>query len=335
MDLARSHWPSLRLTICSLGFVLGFGPIAAAGNPAHAPSVAAKGRAALQATHLYEARGENVVAYPLNKDGLPARSPDWELSGGLSGAIWVGFDGAGYLYVSDAVLNQVRIYAPGASGDAEPVRVIPLPGSGCAMAVDKSGYVFATVLVNDFLCGTNVAVYAPLADSPGASVPVPIQTISMPSQPYLFEMVVDSSGRLYLTGGRSIYVYNDPVNEWQAPSQTIIPTGAEYSIFAPIAVEADNGDVYFQTQLQCCGRWENVDAHAARSLSGAGLDRITESLRCSESGEFGSEYSLAVNQNYLMYTCEDPNALFVAHNRPGHQKVVESLPSGYGLLLWP
>jgi hypothetical protein len=323
------------LIACSLIFTLGFVPIAAVAKSSRASLVDVKARVVPQATHLYEAHGQTVVAYPLNEDGFPARSPDWELSGGLHGAIWVGFDGAGYLYVSDAVLDQVRIYAPGASGDDDPVRVIPLPGNGCAMAVNKAGYVFATVLVDGFSCGTNVDVYAPIAGSPGAWLPLPIHTISMPSQPYLFEMVVDSSGRLYLTGGRSIYLYDDPVNEWQTPSQTLLPTGAEYSIFAPIAVESDNSDVYFQTQLRCCRPRQNVDVHAARSLRGVGPDRITESLNCDDDGEFGSEYSLAVNRNWLMYTCEDPNVLFVSHNLTGHQEAVEKLPGGYGLLLWP
>jgi hypothetical protein len=114
MDLARPDRPSLRLIAYSLVFMLGFGPIVALGKPSHASLVDVKARNAPQATHLYEALGQNVVGYPLNKDGFPGRRPDWELSGGLRGAIWVGLDGAGYLYVSDAVLNQVRIYAPGA-----------------------------------------------------------------------------------------------------------------------------------------------------------------------------------------------------------------------------
>jgi hypothetical protein len=324
--------PSLRLIACSLIFTLGFVPIAAVGKSSRASFVDVKRSAVLpQATHLYEARGENVVAYPLNKDGFPARSPDWELAGGLRGAIWVGFDGAGYLYVSDAVLDQVRIYAPGASGADQPVRIIPLPGNGCA------GYVFVTVLINGFACGTNVAVYAPLADSPGAGLPLPIHTISMPPPyPYVYDIVVDNSGRLFLSPfGGAIYVYNDPVNEWQAPNQTIVSRGQEYGPNAPLAVDSDNGDVYFQTQLRCCRPWQNVDVHAARSLSGVGLDRITESLNCDDDGEYGGEYSLAVNQNWLMYTCEDPNVLFVSHNRPGHQEAVEKLPGGYGLVLWP
>jgi hypothetical protein len=203
------------------------------------------------------------------------------------------------------------------------------------MAVNKAGYIFATVLIDGFSCSTTVLIYAPVTEQPATWLPQPIHTISMPMQPYLQDMVVDSSGRLYLTGGRAIFIYDDPINDWQAPSQTVLPTGTEYSIFPPIAVDSDNNDVYFQTQLRCCRPWQNVDVHAARSLSGVGRDRITESLNCDDDGEFGGEYSLAVNRNWLMYVCEDPNVLFVSHNRPGHQEAVEKLPGGYGLLLWP
>jgi hypothetical protein len=78
-----------------------------------------------------------------------------------------------------------------------------------------------------------------------------------------------------------------------------------------------------------------VDVHAAPSLNGVGLDRVTESLNCDNDGESPGQYSLAVNQNWLMYACEDPNVLFVSHNRTDHQEAVEKLPGGYGLLLWP
>jgi hypothetical protein len=90
-------------------------------------------------TQLYEAVGTSVVAYALSRDGLPATKPDWQLTGGLRGAVWLGFDGAGDLYVSDEVLSQVRIYAPGASSDAQPVRTLVLPGPGCALAVNAAG----------------------------------------------------------------------------------------------------------------------------------------------------------------------------------------------------
>jgi hypothetical protein len=36
-----------------------------------------------------------------------------------------------------------------------------------------------------------------------------------------------------------------------------------------------------------------------------------------------------------MFTCWLSPTLFVLPNRPGRQKVVETLPAGIGLLLWP
>src|ERR1700722_9038037 len=137
MSMARPGRQSLPPGAFFFVFALWFGPNLALGKSSRESLVDIKGRAAAQATHLYEALGQYIVAYPLSKDGFPVRSPDWGLRGGLRGAIWVGFDGAGYLYVSDAVLNQVRIYAPGASGDAEPVRVIPLPARGWPSAGAK------------------------------------------------------------------------------------------------------------------------------------------------------------------------------------------------------
>jgi hypothetical protein len=257
MNLARRR-PALRLMAFSLVFALGFGPIAAPGKLCRSPLIGIKARAAPEATHLYEARGDAVVAYALNKDGLPARSPDWTLTGGLRGAVWIGFDGAGYLYVSDSVLNQVRIYAPSASGDATPVQVLQLPNGGpldsggCAMAVNKAGYIFETVLVDGFSCSTTILVYAPVTDQPAAWIPQPIHTISVPATPYVEGLAVDAVGRLYVTPDAKLYLYNDPVNDWQHPNQTIVAEGIEHSTFAPSAIEAQSGDLYFQTQLRCC-----------------------------------------------------------------------------------
>jgi hypothetical protein len=339
--VARQGWHSSRLVFGFLVFTIGLSPGTAAGSASRSLGVSLATYATSQATHLYEAQGGRVVAYPLNKDGLPARDPDWNLTGGLRGAVWIGFDGAGYLYVSDSVLNQVRIYAPGSSGDATPVQLLQLPNGGpkdsggCAMAVNKAGYIFETVLVDGFSCSTTILVYAPVTPQPGTWLSQPIHTISVPATPYVEGLAVDAAGRLYVTPEAKIYLYNDPVNEWQSPNQTIVARGIEHTTFAPSAIEAQSGDLYFQTQLRCCRPWQNVAVHAARSLTGVAPDRESESLTCNTSEEFGLEYSMAVNTNYLMFTCEDPNALLVYRNRPGHQRLVESLPSGYGLLLWP
>src|ERR1700722_17464800 len=148
----RCSW-RVRMNRCRVARVAGFVvPFASAGalSPLFAAPATMRQPSALHrathdaTTHLYEARGSNIVAYPLNGDGLPSATPDWQLTGGLEGGSWLGIDGAGYIYVSDGNLDQVRVYAPGASGAAPPVAVIPVPGSSCAIAVNRAGYVFLT-----------------------------------------------------------------------------------------------------------------------------------------------------------------------------------------------
>src|SRR5580692_5286575 len=168
----------------------------------------------IPATHLYEAQGGSVVSYPLAADGLPATTPDWRLNGGLREAWAIAFDGAGNLYVSDAVLNQVRVYARGASADDLPARIIPLPGPGCALAVNKAGYVFTTFEVNGFACSPTVSIYAPvMGPLSSAWFPQPIHTITIDG--LVDDLVTDSRGRLYVAPvSTDIFVYNDPVDEW-------------------------------------------------------------------------------------------------------------------------
>lgn len=167
------------------------------------PNLSVQRRAQFQLTNpttrLYEARGSaGVVGYPLAADGLPATTPDWQLKGGLREAWAIAFDGAGYLYVSDAALNQVRVYAPGASGNDLPVRIIPLPGAGCAMTVDPAGYVFTTVALGDE-CTPTVSIYAPVTGPQFEGwVPQPIHTITITSSPTIFDLLADKQGRLYV-----------------------------------------------------------------------------------------------------------------------------------------
>src|SRR5580692_5722646 len=166
------------------------------------------------ATHLYEAQGGSVVSYPLAADGLPATTPDWRLNGGLREAWAIAFDGAGNLYVSDGGRNQVRVYARGASADDLPARIIPLPGPGCAMAVNKAGYLFTTYEVNGFACSPTVSIYAPvMGPLSSAWFPQPIHTITIDG--LVDDLVTDSRGRLYVAPvSTDIFVYNDPVDEW-------------------------------------------------------------------------------------------------------------------------
>jgi hypothetical protein len=253
---------------------------------------------------LYEAQGGSVVAYPLAADGLPAKTPDWRLNGGLRDAYAIGFDGAGDLYVSDFLLNQVRIYAWGASADDVPVRTIPLPGPGCTMAVNKTGYVFVTVSIG-IGCGSTVYIYAPVTGPlPQAWVPQPIHTITNTKYAFFDDLVTDSQGRLYAApASTDIYVYNDPVNEWQSPNEDFVKKHDDgQDIYPPVAIGKDDGDLYMQFLPFRQRGWDGGD-HARRSLSSKKRDILSYTRECNEGGERGIENSLAVSQNYLMFTC--------------------------------
>jgi hypothetical protein len=249
----------------------------------------------------------------------------------------VAFDGAGYLYVSDAGVNQVRVYAPGASGDDLPIRILPLPGPGCALGVNTAGYVFATYMV-DGACNPTVLIYAPVTRPLSeASVPQPIRLIPITEWRYLFDLKVDEAGRLFVASlGGEIYGFSDPIDDWQSPTFTISTQGREYLVSAPIAIDNASNDLYFQTAYNNQGRWQGGD-HARRPLSASSVqpDQISLSTACNGDGQFGLEYSMAVNRNYLMFTCWSEPGLLVYHNRPGRQHLVETLPAGIGLLLWP
>jgi hypothetical protein len=289
-------------------------------------------------THLYEARGSNIVAYPLNGDGLPSATPDWQLTGGLEGGSWLGIDGAGYIYVSDGNLDQVRVYAPGASGAAPPVAVIPVPGSSCAIAVNRAGYVFLTLDEGGGFCFPSIAVYAPVVvGAPNAWLPEPIHTIAPDTGAAIEDMVVDGSGRLHIAAGTHVFVYDDPVDAWQSPSRVLHNQPTEDSIMAPIAVEPETQNLYLSTFINSVEGtpWGAAD-FGMRSLANTVPDVLTETRRC-DSASYGAglEYSLAVDRRYLMFTCQSPHYLMVYHNRSGRQHLVETLPAGAGLLLWP
>jgi hypothetical protein len=325
------------------GFVVAFASVATL-SPSLAASATMRRPLALHrathgpATQLYEARGTSIVAYPLNSDGLPATTPDWQLAGGLSGARWFGIDGAGYIYVADSGRDRVRVYAPGASGDALPVAAIPIPGSTCSIAVNRAGYIFVTTALAGDYCYPSIAVYAPVVvGMPNAWLPEPIHTITPDTNAALEELVVDGSGRLYAAAGAHIFVYDDPIDAWQSPSRVLHNQPTEDAIMSPIAVEPETLNLYFSTFVSSVAGapWGDAD-FGMRSLANTVPDVLTETRRCySQSFGFGQEYSLAVDRRYLMFTCASPQQLMVYHNRSGRQDLVETLPAGTGLLLWP
>lgn len=102
--------------------------------------------------HLYAAQGfygaSAVYRFPLKADGLPSKMPDGELKLNFPfpGSIAIGPDGD--LYVSSSGGGSgcrkkscfVDVFAPGASGDAKPIRVLYVPQTPVFLAVDQRGY---------------------------------------------------------------------------------------------------------------------------------------------------------------------------------------------------
>ena len=119
-----------------------------------------------------------------------------------------------------------------------PARIIPLPGPGCAMAVNKAGYVFTTYEVDGIGCSPTVSIYAPvMGPLPSAWVPQPIHAITIANWPTVIDLITDSRGRLYVAPiGTDIFVYNDPVNEWQAPNEDLVKQRGEGEILEPISL---------------------------------------------------------------------------------------------------
>jgi hypothetical protein len=125
--------------------------------------------APLRFGHLYLAQGADIVGrvyrYPLRADGFPSKNPDGVLNLPFRypGGIAIGPDGD--LYVSSSgtangCKNEskcfVEVFAPGASGNAVPIRILYVPAQPQYIAVDQDGYLDVSVLR-----GPGVYVYAP------------------------------------------------------------------------------------------------------------------------------------------------------------------------------
>jgi sugar lactone lactonase YvrE len=162
----------------------------------------------------------------------------------LNAPIGVTVDANRYLYVANnAAPNTILVFAPGASGDAAPVRVISGTDTGLAgvrgLAVDAAGYLYAA---NFATFGGTVTVYAPGASGDAA----PVRTISGGSTGLSGAYDVDlRNGLLYVANlnANSITEYDANADGDQAPLHTI--AGADTGLASPMGVGVDEfGNVY-------------------------------------------------------------------------------------------
>ena len=258
-----------------------------------------------------------ILRFPLDADGLPARQPDGMLSG-LSEPLSVGFDGEGFMYVADS--PQVKVYAPGATGNAHPVRVINLAGPEF-LAVDAAGFVYVTSGY------TTIDVFAPGVGPSSA----PINTIPI-NNDIILDMSPDSAGELFAADDcNKIYLFKRPTYE-QTPDITF-PGGCWAT---PIAVDLDQSLLYFRQSG--FGKPLSASEYRALNLDFTPVKKHTNDMTynatdCWSGGSNGTpEDGLAVNKNYYMFSCDLPSGgVFVYRNVPGRQKMIEKLaPSGMG-----
>lgn len=326
-------WPQWAMTARSL---VAFTLCASVALPGMTLGVSAAerghGRAPYSGLHLYVAAVNRVIRFALDKDGLPATTPDWQLNWqGFSEAFAVALDGAGYIYVTDADSRKIDIFAPGSSGNARPVRTISIPGTRWSIVVTTSGYIFV-----NWGGGYSIRVYAPGAGDIGVTPALPLYSIQESFS--IGDLVQDAAGRLYVipTVGHEILVYNNPLSSWQSPDRTIGFEAPEVLLQSPMAVDPANGDVYFGVYLsRGFHRWY-ADDRAVRSITTLLPDRIAQTKVCTlSSGDPGEEDGMVVTKRYVVQSCTQPFELLVFRKEAGHQHPVETLPGGQQMVLAP
>jgi sugar lactone lactonase YvrE len=127
--------------------------------------IAEFGSLAVSRQMVYQASGAAVRAFPVTAAGnVP---PSVLIEGpktGLTSANGISFDGRGRIYVTEN--NDVRVFRPGAKGNAKPLAVIAgsntqIPdtqyGEATGLVVSKNGTIYVAVQ-ND---GTSILVFAP------------------------------------------------------------------------------------------------------------------------------------------------------------------------------
>jgi hypothetical protein len=143
-----------------------------------------------------------VFRYPV-VNGRLAAQPDSALTGLDYQAGAVGIDGT--IYVNGGKTpSAIAVYAPGASGNAKPIRTLETPTGSAVngqMAVDSSGYLYVPVYRGPHRSQETV-VYAP--DAGGRARPVARVLQNAPSG-----MAVDETGNLYIAND-NLSVYANP-----------------------------------------------------------------------------------------------------------------------------
>ncbi|MBV8171151.1 MAG: NHL repeat-containing protein [Candidatus Eremiobacteraeota bacterium] len=191
-----------------------------------------------------------VTVYPAGASGNAP--PSTTIAGsntGLDHPTDIDVDSAGRVYVGNSgstIGNSVRIFAPGASGNATPVASIFGPSTALAhpvsVAHDAAGNIYVANVGNNSLTiyRSSDVFSSPTGDvAPFATLAGALTGLSGPSG-----IALDTSGNVYVTNGaaNSITVYAPNPSGNQAPSATI--AGASTAIDLPGDIEIVGGYMY-------------------------------------------------------------------------------------------
>lgn len=292
------------------------------------------------AGHLYvpvgTARSGQVLRYRLNPNGLPERNPDGMplLLDFNPGGFAVGPDGSVYVSRESPKrmcgrLCDVLVFAPGATGHAEPVRVLYFSQSPSWLAVDARGYL--DVGVGTFDGGGVTNVYAP--DASGHDRPINVIT-----QSGVTALAADARGQVYV---QSLISGVSAVREYPSGGQTV--TFNDGVGGNGLAVDATQlYATYVSGPNRHNAEFLSIDVF---SLNGPGNPiRTIIATGCRGAGGDGAPpvgYGLAVQGDLLYEGCTSaPNPLGAVQvydaSRGGRQRPLASVPaSGIGVAIGP
>jgi hypothetical protein len=278
-----------------------------------APAAASRWQEQPAPRHLYVATtgSENAVySFPIT-NGIPSRTPDAVLYPNLKSVAGIAVDPGGYLYVADGNYlptgTPIDVFAPGATGKANPIRQILTNDKGFGEVKLFGPYV---VTNGDGL----PVIYAKPPDTPGTPICAvcitqPIEVLQTGHQ--LDALAMDPFGVIYasvLDGG--LYEYPPMFSAMETPpySQTparIITIDTQY--YGGLAV--DTKDIYARDRGNGKGRYILVNVIPATSTTGKPV-RQMEMKPCGPSLA-GETAAFAIAGAYLYVECHTPEAVFI------------------------
>jgi hypothetical protein len=210
-------------------------------EPAFTLFVVQDGSAALTNSVLeFPANGTGSIA-PSNSVTVPSQTTYNALA----------VDTAGNLYVSASVvtappmLNEILVYASGATGGATPARTITSPSLSTlisSIAVDSTGEVYA-------LSGNSISVFAANA----ASNATPVRQIAgaLTTLNSAGAIAVDAAQNIYVanTAGGNVLVFSSTESGNVAPAGIIAGTSGNLGAPSGVAIDS-SGDIYVASNIQ-------------------------------------------------------------------------------------